>query len=512
MGSEVEKTLENLSLRDIVEQLPGHVYWKATDGRLIGCNKKNRDDFGLTPDDLGKKKKNQFLSSEQMARVERIDQQVLESGDIIIDEEVGTTKDGRTALYLSHKAPLKDQYGNIVGLAGVSLDITKERQQEIDRLNTLESVIALMPGHVYWKDQDGRYLGCNDAQAKSLGLASNKDIVSTVPYASLPEEEASMLRSVDNQVLREGKTITLEEAGVRENGAVGVFLTKKTPLYTKEGHIMGLLGISFDITERKEAEKMLRLAKEKAEESNKIKSEFISNMEHDIRTPFSGIWGFANILYEKEQDPEKKECLSGLATCAKELLDYCNGIVDFSRIEQGVMPILEKAFDIKKLVNSVIKMNSIAAMNQSLELLTDFQTGLPSIVIGDPYRLKRILLNLVSNSIKFTKQGHVKVTVSLENAILKQRYCVIRITVDDTGIGIPDDKQDIVYEKFVRGTPSNKGLYKGQGLGLRIVKQFVAELDDDVHLKSQLGQGTTFTILLPFKLPLAKELVDDDLS
>ena len=223
----------------------------------------------------------------------------------------------------------------------------------------------------------------------------------------------------------------------------------------------------------KDIEAELRIAKEKAEEANRLKMEFIQNMEHDIRTPFSGIFGLASTLLRREQDEKKKEYLSYITQSAKELLDYCNGILDFSKIEFGE-PIVSKRFNLTEAIERVTNMELAAAKNKNLSLTYEL-IDTPKYLLGDEHRLIRILVNLLSNAIKFTEQGQVKLTV--KGYEQNPKKIILKFTVEDTGIGIHPDKQKIIGQKFVRLLPSNKGIYKGLGLGLPVVKQYINDLE-----------------------------------
>jgi len=371
--------------------------------------------------------------------------------------------------------------------------------------NYLIQIIDGTPGSVYWKDKNGRYLGCNLFMVKTAGLQSKDDIIDKTD-ADLWPMNAGKIRENDLLVINTGSQIAFEEAIKLQDGTIMYFASSKMPLKDDNGNVIGIIGNSLDITKLKETERELAAAKEKAEVSNQAKTAFIQNMEHDIRTPFNGIWGLANILAERETDQEKKILLSEISTCAKELLDYCDSILDFSRTEHHVVSVLDKIFNIKELVDSVIKIESSAATHKNLILSLDINPNLPAMLIGDPYRLKRVFINLLSNAIKFTKTGYVKLSAAMVDT-KADRFCVVKFIVEDTGIGIPEDKQNIIYETFTRGMPSNKNLYKGLGLGLGIVKQFITELDGDIHLESEVNKGTRFTLFLPFKLPLAGDSV-----
>lgn len=312
------------------------------------------------------------------------------------------------------------------------------------------------------------------------------------------------IHAMAERVAKLGTAARYEESYriVRPDGEIRWILDRGFPVFDEAGVCRGVTGVAVDITKEKQAEEILRKAKEEAEMANLLKTEFIRNMEHDIRTPFNGILGLASYLWEHETDTEKKELLGDITHSAKDLLDYCNNILDFSRIEIGSLPVIEKKFNLQKLLESIIAIEKPAAKFKKLNLHLDYPDNIPPLLIGDQYRLQQILINLVSNAIKFTKEGQVTLAAEL----VKQenpREVVIAYKVTDTGIGIPEEKQDFIYEKFGRLSPANKGIYKGAGLGLRIVKQFIDEMSGDIEVKSQPSKGSTFICTILFKIPLA---------
>lgn len=366
----------------------------------------------------------------------------------------------------------------------------------------IRRILDCAPGSLYWKDKEGRYLGCNQFMVNAAGLISIDDIIGKTDF-DLWADNAEKIRENDQRVINSGEALELEESVRVHDGTLMFFTGVKMPLRDEHGEIIGVIGNSLDITRLKRTEQALKQAKEEAENANRMKTDFIHNMEHDIRTPFNGIFGLAQILAQREQDPEMKENLTDIASCAGELLSYCDGILDFSKMENEPSPILDKVFEPRKLIESVIAIESVAVKSKGLELLSHYSDDLPHKLIGDQNRIKRVLINLVSNAVKFTKSGWIKISAELvDTQFSNGRQCAVKFVVEDTGIGIPENKQDIIYEKFVRGTPSNQGIYKGQGLGLRIVRQYVDDLDGEIILESEQGKGSKFSILLPFKLSL----------
>lgn len=499
----------NVTLEDVLDQIPGHVYWKDRVGVCLGSSRNNYEDFGLKNlNEFVGKTDYDLFSAEEADKLKLIDEEVMRTGETKVLEESLKNSSGEAVIYLSSKSPLKNSKGDIVGVIGVSMNITEAKQAVHEQLNMLEEIIAVMPGNVYWMDKQGVYLGANDNEARSIGLHSRKEIVGkrNVDIKNFVIPEA--LDPVNEKVLSSGKPVTAEEPAILKDGNQAVFLSSKVPLYNQKNEIIGLVGVSFDITQRKQQEQELLRAKEVAEIASKVKSEFIQNMEHDIRTPFVGVYGVVDLLARKESDPEKKELLEEATLCAKELLEYCDGILEFSRVESESLPLTSKSFDLHKLINSVLNIEILTARKKTLDLLLEYNETLPKIIMGDVFRLKRVLLNLVSNAIKFTKSGSVKLHVELERSEVSARQCIVRFNVSDTGIGIPEDKKNLIFERFSRLSPSNKGLYKGLGLGLSIVKRFVEDMGGDIHVESAMGEGSQFVILLPFKLPLSDDIID----
>lgn len=368
---------------------------------------------------------------------------------------------------------------------------------------TFDDILNCLPGHVYWQDRNNAFLGCNALQAKSAGF-SREEIIGKSNHEMPWKEQADALNAINKQVIETGQEFSVEEILKLSDNKEIVFHSKKVPLLDSKNNIMGVLGISFDITKQKELEQKLVAAKEAAESANHLKSKFIQNMEHDIRTPFVGILGMAKMLFEQESDPVKKKMLSAISSCTQELLDYSSAILDFSEVESGSFPVSEKHFNLRTLVESVGSMEVPAAAIKNLDFKVEYDREIPNQVIGDEYRLKRILINLVSNAIKFTSKGFVH--LSLKCLREAKRTILVQFKIADSGLGIEDHNLRVLYQKFSRLNRSDKGVHRGQGLGLRIVKQFVDEMDGDIQIESKFGEGTCFTCTFSLKVPLANAI------
>jgi len=369
----------------------------------------------------------------------------------------------------------------------------------------LEKIISRLPCVVFWKNTNFEYVSCNDMLITLLNLKTRDQLIGKTDYdINISLGTANEIRAIDEEIVRTKKP-SLEEEHYLElvNGQKYVYVLHKTPIFDEYGEVAGIVGIMVDITEQKKTQRELIKAKEEAESANALKSEFIHNMEHDIRTPFAGILGMTSILERLETDITKKQMMKDIFFCAQELLDYSCGILDFSRIEAGALPVLANKFDLRALIQSIVAIEKPPAQMKGLEYVIECNQNVPNFLIGDEYRLKRILINLLSNAIKFTLKGYVKLNV--ESAKTFQNNILLRFIVEDSGIGIEKETLNLIYEKFFRGAPSNQGVYKGQGLGLRIVKKFVEEMNGEIEIKSSLGKGSRFTCTFLFQLPGAED-------
>ncbi len=362
-------------------------------------------------------------------------------------------------------------------------------------MNTLEMqdyALKHMTGNLYWKGLDGRYFGCNEVFAKISGFSSSSDIIGKSDrdlfIDKLGEVGIAKLVEIDNSVLQQGLEKTLEEIGVNEKGEIAYYLTRKSPIKDSSGEIVGLIGSSIDITKEREAET--------------LQIDFIRKMEHDIRTPFCGIAGITETLLRRETDPEKKSLLNDVALSAKELLDYCNQLLYFSRSQASDDAEKNRAFNVRKLIKSVMAMELPAAKLKKIDLIAQCGSSIPKILVGDSLQIRQMLINLVSNAIKFTETGYVKIDVQLYSPQEKEsdlKKCRLMFCVEDTGIGVSKEKQKMITKKFVTLHQSNRGMYKGVGLGLPIVKKIIQNLDGELFIESQPGKGSVFKCMIPLK-------------
>jgi PAS domain S-box-containing protein len=372
-------------------------------------------------------------------------------------------------------------------------------------------IIEHIPCFIYWKDKDSVYQGCNEPFAKVAGVSHPKDIVGKTDYELVwGSTEAETYRKSD-QAAFEGKAlINIEETQQQADGKNVIVLASKVPYRDTDGNIIGVLGIYTDITERKQQEKELTLAKERAEAANQAKTEFLENMRHDIRTPLTGIIGFAKIIQDEAKSPKIEEYTDNLTASSQALLDLLNEVLETVSVTSGEIPHLKKKFDLRAKLDSIVALYQAKAYEKKLHLRLEYDANIPPYLIGDPRRIHRIALELVGNALNFTHQGDI--TVKVELASRYEQKAIVKLSVIDSGIGIALDKQEDVFVRFKRLTPSYEGIYKGAGLGLTIVKQFMDDMNGEIYLDSQPQKGTTFTCIIPLDISLLADAEGVDQS
>jgi two-component system, OmpR family, aerobic respiration control sensor histidine kinase ArcB len=382
-----------------------------------------------------------------------------------------------------------------------------------------ENIILQMPGHVYWLDTKARALGCNQNVLHMFGLKSVAQFkgLSFEEMGKICQWNAETIQSFKNDslgVLRTGDAkLNVEEPPIaNRDGKLTYFVTSRVPLFDANNAVVGVVGISIDITEQKKAEENLKLAKQKAEAANQAKTEFLENMRHDIRTPLSGIVGCAQIVKSEANNPETVvEYAEYLIQSSEALLEFLNRVLEATKVATGEIPLLKNKFDLRKQLQAIVDLNKSLALKKNIELILEYDEKIPTYLIGAPVRIQRIVLELVTNALTFTQQGKVHVAAKLKKQ--ETQRVIIAITISDTGIGMAADKQEEIFIRFRRLIPSYQGIYKGLGIGLALVKQFIDDLGGEIYVKSQLNQGTTFTCLIPLQKPLTRDTIGvEDIS
>lgn len=290
---------------------------------------------------------------------------------------------------------------------------------------------------------------------------------------------------------------------IRPDGEIRWIVDRGFPIFDKQGRCQGVTGVAMDMTKEKAHEEALRQAREKAESANRAKTALLANLSHDIRTPLAGILGLAQELIDAAKQASPKQLVKTvrqdgryLFESAKALLDLFNDILDVVRLEPGQV-VAREAFDLRELIKQQRKLMQPAARQKKLKLISYLDPQIPATVYGFRYYLDRILLNLLSNAIKFTAQGYVQIRVEAdEERSGDAKGIPLKISVQDSGIGIPGEQFDSIFEPFTRLSPSYQGCYSGAGLGLYRVRHDAAKLGASIAVASEVGKGSCFTLRL----------------
>lgn len=485
--------------KQTIHKMPVHFYWKDLQFRYIECNELYANTVGLaSPKDIIGQTDFDIFSKSYAHDIRKKDLEVLEKGEPCIFEEEYFKPSHERIIYLTQKMPLLDDKGVVVGLAGISFNITSRKLQEerslYDKENaeyTLASILDNLPGHVYWKNLDSVFQGCNKAQANSAGFSDKNGVIGKTDYDMPWRNEANALRESDALVMRNRQTLTREEASqLAGSDKISIFLSKKTPLLDKTGAVVGILGISFDITERKDMEEKLRQAKIAAEAANRAKTEFIANMSHDIRTPLTGVIGMSELLENDLKDPETKQYARWLHNSAEQLLQMLNDILDDIKVDNlNEHDIHNERVALRPCIQNLIQLVLPSTKLKHLNIVVHIEEDVPVFIVTDRAKLQRILLNILGNAIKFTQKGSITIKVKCLHVTHEETH--IQFSITDTGIGIPKDQQNKVFDRFFRGSPSYKGIYNGQGLGLHIAQAYASLIGGRISLSSMEGVGTT---------------------
>ncbi|GKX67129.1 hypothetical protein rsdtw13_23870 [Clostridium sp. TW13] len=374
-----------------------------------------------------------------------------------------------------------------------------------EKESLLVSLINSIPDLIFYKDINSRYLGCNKAYENYSGM-KEEDIVGHSDFDIFDEEEASFYREMDAKMIEKEEKVSYEQWIKYPDSREALLDTIKTPYYDSEGNILGIIGICRDITERIKKEELQRKMEEetirldKLKENDRIKTEFFANISHELRTPINVIFSalqMQEILFKEDKNEnasiDKFKYIKMMKQNCYRLLRLINNLIDITKFDNGYFSINERNQDIIQLVEDVVL--SVADYIEKKGISVTFDTDAEEKVIAvDTEKMERIILNLLSNAVKFTPSGG-KIDVYIED-----NDSDVCIRIKDTGIGIPQEKLNMIFERFVQVDKSLTRNHEGSGIGLSIVKSLVEQHGGNISVKSEEGKGTEFIIHIPCKL------------
>lgn len=494
--------------QSLVETLPLAMLRKDMQGRFTFANRLLCEALRRTPDEIVGRTDYDFFPRELAEKYRGDDRRVIESErDLEVTEEFQTPTGERRYTHVV-KTPVYDATGNLVGIQGIFSDVTEKKRAEIELQQTRARLQAVLDAatqvSIIATDVNGIIDVFNAGAERMLGYTAEEMVGRQTPQIIHLESEV-IARSLEltTELGRkiEGFRVFVENASrgepdehewtyVRKDGSrlpVNLVVTARRD---RDGHVIGFLGIATDISARKRAEADILKAKEAAEAANRAKSDFLANMSHEIRTPMNAIIGMTELVLDTELSLTQREYLAMVHESGESLLAVINDVLDFSKIEAGKLSLERTPFNVREVLGDTLKSLSLRAHRKRLELVCHIAPEVPFALEGDPHRLRQMVINLVGNAIKFTEAGEVVLDVAVER--LEPTGPMLHFRVADTGVGIPQEKLDTIFEAFEQADTSTTRRYGGTGLGLAIVSRLIDLMDGNIWVESEVGKGSVF--------------------
>ncbi|MFW5687555.1 MAG: PAS domain S-box protein [Bacteroidota bacterium] len=510
--AEKEKTKSHKLQQSIFRILPVGVTVTDSKGNIIDCNPASEELLGLKKEDhlvrnlTGSEWKIVRTDFSPMPEEEYASVRALRENRIVENVEMGIVKGPDKITWINVSAvpiPLPD-----MGVAIVYSDITEKVKAMEATEEKFRNIVQNSTDAIIIVNQEGAIIewnkGCEMIFGYKRKSAFGQKIWDFVEKINLPgdqqDKDSLFGRESIEEAIRTGESQWFRKSSEMEiSDACGHQKTIQSvafPVKSSSGFLLGI--VARDISETKETERMLKIAKEEAEEASHIKSQFLANMSHEIRTPLNAIMGFTGILKEYPvTDSKFKSHLSGIEKSSKALMALINDILDLSRMEAGKMKLNPIPFNIGAMVEDVKEIFSLKAEQKGLQLLAEVSPDTPYHVVLDELRIRQILFNLVGNAVKFTEKGIITIRLSAQKKETLNNSVNLTFTVEDTGPGISEKDVEAIFDPFFQKNPEGTSKQEGTGLGLAISKRFAEMMKGKIMVSSSPGRGTIFTVFIP---------------
>ncbi len=480
----------NNLLRTVIDNIPDAIYMKDNQYRKLIANKGDAVNVGLKSAKEIIGRTDYDIYPKEIADVyTRDDKRVIERGEPIINREEILPAYGKNKVVLTSKFPLRNSENKIVGLVGIGRDITKIKESQ-EQLHLLQQTVHQTPLPVVITDKVGNIEFVNPGFTAVTGYEFD-EVVGKNPRilkSGLSESDTSLYKKLWNTI-NSGQNWYGEFYNRKKDGSFYWENAVIAPIVDETGEIKHFVAIKEDITEKKQIIEDLKIAKDKAEESDRLKSIFLTNLSHEIRTPLNGILGFSNIICSGISEPAKLDYYGTLIeNSGRRLIKVIDDIIDMSMLQSNQIKLNYSEFDLNEIIRELfdlyrdIYQQKLSDINFSMELCKNGD----GILVSDKTRVTQVIKNVLDNAFKFTEKGFIK--FGYFNSTHKQ----VTLFVEDSGIGIEADKSKIIYEPFRQGEEGHSRKYEGSGLGLTISKAVMQKLEGKIALKSEENKGSTF--------------------
>lgn len=416
-------------------------------------------------------------------------------------DKIYKRKDGSLIYVQISVSPMVYKEKQIICMVVKDITRQKEVEKELEESRYfLQHVLDTLPNILYiYNFNSHKLIYVNQKRSSFLGFRNDELLkLESMNVLYHPDDNEVTKKNFLNLGTSASNEVFDHECRLRD--AYGGFLwfrMHETVFFrNKDGSPKEILGIAINITEKKVLLEEFKKAKEKAEEASQAKSDFLANMSHEIRTPLNGIIGLSQLLSGTELNAKQKEYLDLIKTSSNSLISIINDILDFAKIESGTIKLNRDIVDIKNIVTETTKIFDIDARKKGINFFSEVDGGIKYNLVTDHTRLKQILFNLLSNAFKFTEAGYVKLVVKEISRF--SNNAILSISVSDTGIGIPENKMGVLFERFTQLDGSYNKKYPGSGLGLTIVKNLLDLFNGKIYVDSKVDSGTTFSCEIPF--------------
>ena len=490
---------KNKWLRSIIQTIPDLVWLKDTNGIYLMCNHKFEDFFGYKESDIIGKSDFDFIPNELALFFRQKDKEALEANKPSKNTEwITFSNDGHKEFVETIKTPMYGSDGTVIGILGIARDITAHSIAK-DELRKFMLGIEYSSDAIFVTGLDGTIEFINPSFETIYGFSAAESIGKTpriLKSGFIPPEGYKHFWGT----LLSGKPVNGELKNKTKEGRIIDVEASNNPIIDKEGNIVGFLSINRDITDKKQILNDLILAKEKAEESDRLKSAFLNNISHEVRTPLNAITGFSALLTMPDNDPATVSMyIETILKSSDQLLSIVHDIIDMSNIEAKASNIAIKTVNLKSLVDRLYKQFLPPASEKNLNLKINTAPSSEDLeLLTDPSKLEKIFSNLINNAIKFSQKGTITFGYELKRSF-------VEFFVKDSGIGIPFEEHSKIFDKFYQVEKNLNRQFEGAGLGLTICKAFVEYLNGKIWLESEPGISSTFYFSLPFTKPVSHE-------